>query len=434
MSLSAKAVAESMSSAEVALVIAQVSQARGKQKEKVLAEHFSDPLLQRVLRAAYDPFVTYGIKKVPEVIATGTAVFTESTFALLDDLAARRLTGNAAKTSIETHLASLEASSQDLLTKIIKKDLRGGFTANTCNRVSPGFIFVFECMLAHKFEEKRIKQWPVVAEPKYDGVRSLAIWDGKEVTFYSRVGNVFEGMKPIADAMSERLAMSKAPPMVFDGELMDAGNSFNKIVGDVHKKDFMAADAVYMMFDMVPWEAFNANSDNRGYRERRMALASLYDSLHLYNLNNVQLTPVKVCASVEVINDFAHEIMSKGGEGLIVKPLDGLYEKKRSYNWLKIKDEVSAGASIDLPVVGYKRGTGKYENCLGALVIDFNGVEVSVSGFTDAERVEIWATRDQVIGRLVEVKYHQITPDGSMRHPRFVRFRDDKPVEDGPGV
>ena len=100
-------------------------------------------------------------------------------------------------------------------------------------------------------------------------------------------------------------------------------------------------------------------------------------------------------------------------------------------------------------------GEGKYEGMAGGVVVDFNGVPVRIGGgFTDQQRAEIWAdfkgvsvtysytsweeeldemitvtekvkpSGQSVIGRLIEVKYHEITPDGSMRHPRFARFRD----------
>lgn len=417
-----------MTSCEVFNVIEQIANAKGKAKEKLLAEHMHDEMLREVLKATYDPFVTYGIKQVPEVTQPGNETFSDSTFDLLDKLASRQLTGNAAKQAIEDELTLLSDESKTLLTRILKKDLRAGFTAGTCNRVEPGFIFVFECMLAHKFEEKRIKTWPVAAEPKYDGVRSLAIWDRDTVTFYSRTGKVFEGMKPIADAMAKALRGLGVEEMVFDGELMDKTNQFNKIVGDVHKKDFAAEDAIYYVFDALPWDRFQADDEALDYRERRMRLASLMDRTGLIQLPNVKLTQTRVMRSVEQIEAWAQEIMRAGGEGLIVKPLEGRYEKKRSYNWLKIKGE----HSLDAQIIGTEKGTGKYEGKIGAVLIDFNGVEVRVgSGLTDALRD---LDPSELIGRLIEVKYHEVTPDKSLRHPRFIRFRDDKPVEDGHGV
>lgn len=417
-----------MTSCQVFEVIEQVAQAKGKAKEKLLAEYIDDPMMERVLKAAYDPFITYGIKQVPESDIAGSEGFSDHTFELLDKLASRELTGNSAKVEIITELNLLSDQSKTLLTRILKKDLRAGFTAGTCNRVQPGFIFVFECMLAHKFEEKRIKQWPVAAEPKYDGVRSLAIWDGKQVTFYSRTGKVFEGMRPIAMDMEAKLLMERIEPMVFDGELMDRSNQFNKIVGDVHKKDFAAEDAIYYLFDAIPLANFQADDEPLPYRERRMRLAGLAEKADLVKLRNVRVTPVRVMRNLEQVEQWAQEIMAEGGEGLIIKPLDGKYEKKRSYSWLKIKGE----HSIDAVITGTEEGTGKYAGKVGAVMINYNGVEVRVgSGLTDGIRE---LQDEQLIGRMIEVKYHEVTPDGSLRHPRFVRFRDDKPVEDGHGV
>ena len=50
------------------------------------------------------------------------------------------------------------------------------------------------------------------------------------------------------------------------------------------------------------------------------------------------------------------------------------------------------------------------------------------SGFSDALRDEYWASRDDLLGHLVEVQADAVTQnqDGtySLRFPRFLRFRD----------
>ena len=47
-------------------VIEATAEAKGKDKQVILERYIDDPDFERVLKAALDPFVTYGIAKVPE--------------------------------------------------------------------------------------------------------------------------------------------------------------------------------------------------------------------------------------------------------------------------------------------------------------------------------------------------------------------------------
>ena len=84
-------------------------------------------------------------------------------------------------------------------------------------------------------------------------------------------------------------------------------------------------------------------------------------------------------------------------------------------------------------LIGAEEGSGKYEGILGAIIIDFNGVEVNVGGgFSDEQRVDLWKMYHEgtLVGKVVEVWFHEVTPDKSMRHPRFKWFREDKDAYD----
>lgn len=68
---------------------------------------------------------------------------------------------------------------------------------------------------------------------------------------------------------------------------------------------------------------------------------------------------------------------------------------------------------------------------LGGLTVDYNGVPVRVgSGFSDQDRQVLWAIwmtdPEQLKRKMLEVSFHEVTPDGSLRHPRAKRFRPDK--------
>ena len=69
---------------------------------------------------------------------------------------------------------------------------------------------------------------------------------------------------------------------------------------------------------------------------------------------------------------------------------------------------------------------------MGALVVDYKGNELRVgSGFDDTTRAAVWANLGDYIGRIIELKYKEVTMDKktgleSLQFPTFVRFRDDK--------
>lgn len=81
--------------------------------------------------------------------------------------------------------------------------------------------------------------------------------------------------------------------------------------------------------------------------------------------------------------------------------------------------------TVDCVVTGVKPGQGKYEGLLGALECSIEGqVVANVSGMTDAERIAF--SEFSPIGYVVEVAYQYVGDKGRLRHPRFIRVRDDK--------
>ena len=85
---------------------------------------------------------------------------------------------------------------------------------------------------------------------------------------------------------------------------------------------------------------------------------------------------------------------------------------------------------MDLRVVDVVEGDGRLKGTLGALVVEFKGNTVNVgSGYSDRQRTEIWNNREDIIGRIIEVKYKEITKDKntgleSLQFPVFVQIRE----------
>lgn len=403
------------------------------------------------LTYAYDPFTTFGVTVSDDVVGTGRAEFEFSDALIiptLDDMAQRKTTGGAAQAAIEDMKRLLSPESFEVVRRIITKDLRCGISIKTINVAIPNLIPVFSVMLAHKFEEMRMKTWPVIVEPKLDGVRVLCVaqHDGR-ISFLSRTGKPFPAIGHLAndvevmiqnlrtqlrDTKWEKAILDEHGRMgvVLDGEII--AGSFNKTSGDIRRKSAAATDAEYHLFDVISLTEFmSPGPASPMYMERR----NLLEKLHTFSESSaIKIVPRYFAHSVEDIRSLYDAFQARGLEGAMVKNPAGAYAKSRSHGWLKLKSE----ETLDLIVVDAFEGTGQFKGQLGGLVVDMsNGVHVRVGGgFSATEREELWKNftleRDggvpdeRVLGRMIEVRYHEETPDGSLRHPRFVRFRDDK--------
>jgi DNA ligase-1 len=128
--------------------------------------------------------------------------------------------------------------------------------------------------------------------------------------------------------------------------------------------------------------------------------------------------------------DYNKLCIDKGYEGIMVKPIIGSYECKRSSLWLKVKPFIE----VSLTVKDVEEGTGRNAGKLGALIVEGTDggkfIKTNVgSGLTDADRDTFWQAKDKLIGQVVEVRADQITQnqdsndEWSLRFPRFLRFR-----------
>jgi DNA ligase-1 len=327
-----------------------------------------------------------------------------------------------------------------LARRVLIKDLRCGISEKTINKVvgrTEYKIPIFSCQLAqdstdHPKKMKGIKR----LECKLDGVRVLAVVSGSTVTLYSRNGKEFENFPQIAQAIQDNRKALAVPnhtsySYVLDGEIV--GESFQKLMKQAHRKSDAVTDGmVYHVFDIIPLDSFieghyNAQQHKRiEMLERVRAKLPADGPLQIMNGLDVDLDTAE---GHDIMQRYAEAAVEGGFEGIMIKSLDAPYQCKRSDSWMKWKPTIS----VDLNIVGFEEGTGRNENRLGAIICEGDDndrrIRVNVgSGFSDTVRDEYWASRDQLLGHLVEVQADAVTQnqDGtySLRFPRFLRFRD----------
>ena len=384
---------------------------------------------------ALDKLRTFGLKQVPESITDGVGILEEDFMDIANMLEARQLTGNEARERVQG-LCDQATNEQwnDWYRRILIKDLRCGVTEKTINKHSQMKVPVFECMLADdsKKHEKKLKG-KVFLEPKLDGVRVIVVCDVNKdtVTMYSRNGKElinFPRIQEQFDSMLDQLPQS----MVFDGEVMS--DDFQALMKEIHRKEgAQTDDAVLNLFDCLPLTEFK----NGGYK---LPLHTRKKELEQFkfgpNIKLVEWVEVDLDNDRDRFLDYNKLCVDKGYEGIMVKPIEGHYECKRSSLWLKVKPFIE----VSLKVIDVEEGTGRNQGKLGALIVEGTDMNKFIktnvgSGLTDENREEFWKDKDKLIGQIVEVRADAITQnqdadnEWSLRFPRFLRFRGFEPGE-----
>lgn len=412
-----------------------VVSASRKHKQDVLTKYKDDEVIQRYLKIAYDPYVVFGIstKKLSKMARPFDWFHAATVFELFDYLTEHNtgtLEDIAACQEMMFCAAELDPTLECLLSDLICKDLSIGCDAKTINSVIPDLIPTFNVMLAEKYFDKpeRVEGKAFALTTKIDGGRIIALKENGQVSFYTRAGQRYEGL---VDLEAEMLA--KMPDnLCLDGEitlLNDQGipsKEAYKQAMKITRKDGEKHGVKMKVFDCMTAEEFRNQRCKYDYVTRRADVELLFSTRPFGYFELLQI--LYVGSDTSMITKFLDEAIANDQEGIMINICDAPYEFKRTTNLLKVKKM----QTLDLQIIGFEEGSGKYAGTLGAILVRYkNGNTVKVgSGFTDWLRSEIWNNRNKYLDRICEIQYFEETTnqDGgeSLRFPIFKDFRYDK--------
>ena len=419
-------------------------------KEAILKSNVDNQLLKDVIRLALDPFTQFYIRKIPDY-ATVDAKKQDplhSAILRLRLLSSRTLTGNAGIDHLRLVLGGVSSADAQVIERIIAKDLKCGVSDATVNKIWPGLIPEYPCMLASAYDQKLVDRvkFPAIAQLKMDGMRFNAVVKNGVCEFRSRNGKEVDIPDPSIRLPFIHMAKFYGLDMVFDGELVVVDESGkicdrktgNGILNKAVKGTMSVQEAVMVratLWDAVCLDGFQAGRENELYHIRLAKLCNAISDMkgaqaHLGHY--VDMVYSKQVDSLQEAQTLFNKFLAQGQEGIILKTRDGIWENKRSKSLIKFKGELEC----DLKVVDWEEGTGKNVGRLGALVLESacGGIRVNVgTGFSDHDRNSI--TAGNSIGRVVAIKYNARIKDKnsdieSLFLPVFVEFRDDKNVAD----
>ena len=388
---------------------------------------------------AYNPYYVFGVKKVPETVGLEHKSNPWPKFwAMLEGLRTRSLTGHNAKTAIEFMSEQFDSIEwNNLARRVIIKDLRCGISEKTLNKVlgnTEWKIPTFTCQLAQDSGDHPGKMSGTKRlEGKLDGVRVLALVTNTGISLFSRNGKSFDNFPQIEEALGDiknKLKLSFKGPFVFDGEVV--GKSFQDLMKQAQRKSNVKTDnMVYHIFDVLPLADFERGFWNASQFKRTEILLGnkeFIETKPCLRVTDGILVDLNLTEGHDQLRRYAHDVVAQGLEGIMIKSWDAPYECRRSSFWMKWKPVMT----VDLNIVGFEEGTGRNAGRLGAIICEGTdndrNIRVNVgSGLSDVDRDEYWHSRDDLLGRVVEVAADAVTQnqDGSysLRFPRFVRFR-----------
>lgn len=329
-------------------------------------------------------------------------------------------------------------------------------------------------MLAYEYESRKhgIGGWYV--SEKLDGMR--AYWDGgitrgfltsriwfantdkdyRRVTPPHSTGLWSRYGKPIA---APEWFLDQLPEYPLDGELYMGHGNFQEVMSTVKQfePDSRWEDVKYMVFDIPsdymmfsPGKINNPTfsleiEDKRGDIVREVALPA-YAFYRSYEFmidqikwtKNLQLIyqtrlPMGTPQAVAELDTMLNLTTDNGGEGLMLRKPESVWEPKRSNDLLKVKKYLDSEATV----IGYYWGKGKLTGLMGSLLVKWtNGIEFELSGFTDSERVLTLPVYEPSPGSLVAddirssqfpissqitFRYRDITKAGVPKHANYWR-------------
>nr|DAH89569.1 MAG TPA: DNA ligase [Caudoviricetes sp.] len=313
---------------------------------------------------------------------------------------------------------------------LITKKFRLGCDKKVVNSVIPGLIPSWDVQQAYPISEKnepKDGEWFALSQ-KLNG--SNAGW--KHGQLISRQGKPFTGLDHIIKDLQR---LPNIDNFFLNGELirknydnLSDNDNFQLGTGIINSDDSDKSCIKFVIYEILPVEEFEHGESKLTYRQRRTQLLNpLTVAISRLNTDNLEVVPIIYEGTDKsVIQPLLDKADKDGWEGLMLNK-DTKWKNKRNNGILKIKSFKHA----DVRCTDIIEGDGKYKGTLGLIKCDYKGYKLGVgSGFTDEQRNYYWNNPDEIIGKIVQIKFKAETKnkDGgiSVQFPIFEIVRTDK--------
>ena len=383
--------------------------------EKIAIIKRSSTFIHNVLEATYNPYKQYYVTsktciKNKHLTVDGV----KNVFGILDRLRNREVTGHDA-------IKLVNGYGDDLIYKIIDKDLGIRAGDSIINKAVPNLIPTFKVALAKEYDGKCDWNDSWFASRKLDGVRCLAVVDFEgKCTLYSRMGKEFTTLNKVKLAIEE----TGITNTVFDGEIClldeNGDEDFQSVMKELRRKNHQIENPVFMLFDMIQRNDFDNNKSTEILSDR---LAKLRAFTYTSNENILRKLQQYIITGDDHFEQWSKLSSDNNWEGFMLRKDVG-YEGKRGKNLLKVKKFFDAEYKvIDFDIDDHevvRDGKSVTLQLLAQVYIEHKGHRVKVgSGWSQEQRLQYMD--GSIVGKIITVQYFEETKNDkggiSLRFP-----------------
>lgn len=269
-------------------------------------------------------------------------------------------------------------------------------------------------MLAQSFSKQAEKiKFPCYIQPKYDGLRCIAILKDGKCTLWSRTRKRINSMPHIERSVEKQFKED----VILDGELYnhEFKSDFEKIVSLVRQDEPAEGHEIvlYWVYDVI---MAGTNEERQKWLWDRTRHISIWTE-------PVRFTPTFWVQDEEEVLHYFKTYRKDGYEGAMLRNGDGKYVNKRSYDLQKVKEM----QDDEFEIVGIEEGRGKLQGHVGSFICRTkSGTEFNAKMSGDTGRLrEYFCDHSLWKGRNLTVQFQDLTgANGVPRFPVGLRIRE----------
>ena len=399
-------------------------------KKAIISANMDNELFKKCLVFLLDGNVITGIsaKKIKKKVIKNEYIL--PTFEDVMKYLAQNNTGTDNDISMIQAFLNEHGEDREFYEQMITKSFRLGADSKVVNKCIPNLIPTFEIQLGTSIEKCKLVDGTYISiSHKMNGTRCVYI-NGQ---MKSRQNKLYNGLAHIITDIN-KLGLED---FFIDGELvykneegLSDSDAFQKGCSIAMSKDNDKSQLKFVVFDIFPKEEFlDLHTSKKTYKERRKDLDKLEESIIASGITNLsvveRLYEGTDHSQIWKWLDYADEDM--GWEGIMIN-LDTPYECKRTKNLIKVKRFFEKDLRCTRVNIAT---TGKYKGIMGSITCNYfdNTVDVG-SGFNDSQREYFAKHPEEIVGKIVSVKYKEETQnkDGgkSLQFPVYMGILIDR--------